>query len=150
MLFEKIINIFDLYHQKRIINYLKKLNLKYFIDVGAHKGEFLSYILSLNYKKIIFDKKTTKLSDIELTNLRKKYYLKLNTQKELINTNNRLKEISKQNNIKFINSELFFCNHEKKECLVRLDDFNEIYRDYGRHSMPGLKLMGSMISKDFF
>jgi FkbM family methyltransferase len=52
MLFEKIINIFDFYHQKRIINYLKKLNLKYFIDVGAHKGEFLSYILSLNYKKI--------------------------------------------------------------------------------------------------
>ena len=52
MLFEKIINIFDLYHQKRIINYLKKLNLKYFIDVGTHKGEFLSYILSLNYKKI--------------------------------------------------------------------------------------------------
>ena len=65
-------------------------------------------------------------------------------------TNNRLKEISKQNNIKYINAELFFCNHEKKECLVRLDDFNEIYRDYGRHSMPGLKLMGSMISKDFF
>ena len=52
MLFEKIINIFDLYHQKRIINYLKKLNLEYFIDVGAHKGEFLSYILSINYKKI--------------------------------------------------------------------------------------------------
>lgn len=52
MLFEKIISIFDLYHQKRIINYLKKLNLKYFIDVGTHKGEFLSYILSLNYKKI--------------------------------------------------------------------------------------------------
>ena len=52
MLFEKIINIFDLYHQKRIINYLKKLNLKYFIDVGTHKGEFLSYILNLNYKKI--------------------------------------------------------------------------------------------------
>ena len=52
MVFEKIINIFDLYHQKRIINYLKKLNLEYFIDVGAHKGEFLSYILSINYKKI--------------------------------------------------------------------------------------------------
>ena len=51
MLFEKIINIFDLYHQKRIINYLKKLNLEYFIDVGTHKGEFLSYILNLNYKK---------------------------------------------------------------------------------------------------
>ena len=75
--------------------------------------------------------------------------MEFNTKKEIINTNNRLKEISKQNNIKFINTELFLCNHEKKECLVRLDDFNEIYRDYARHSMPGLKLMGSMISKDF-
>ena len=52
MFFEKFINIIDKYHQKRIINYLKKLNLKYFIDVGAHKGEFLSYISTLNYKKI--------------------------------------------------------------------------------------------------
>ena len=102
------------------------------------------------YKKIIFEKKTTKLSDIELTNLRKKYYLEFNAKKEIINTNNRLKEISKQNNIKFINTELFLCNHEKKECLVRLDDFNPIYIDSTRHSMSGLKLMGSMISKDFF
>ena len=38
----------------------------------------------------------------------------------------------------------------KRNALTRKDDFNEIYRDYGRHSMPGLKLMGSMISKDFF
>lgn len=52
MFFEKIINIFDLYHQKRILNYIKKFNLKYLIDVGAHKGEFLSYILSLNLEKI--------------------------------------------------------------------------------------------------
>jgi len=52
MFFEKIINTIDLYHQNRIIKYLKKLNIKYLIDVGAHKGEFLSYALSLKYKKI--------------------------------------------------------------------------------------------------
>mgnify|MGYP003345642593 CR=1 FL=1 len=34
------------------LEYNRLANLKYFIDVGAHKGEFLSYILSLNYKKI--------------------------------------------------------------------------------------------------
>jgi len=28
MFFEKIINIFDWYHQERVINYSKKLNLK--------------------------------------------------------------------------------------------------------------------------
>lgn len=52
MFFEKFINIIDVYHQNRIINYLKKFNIDYFIDVGAHKGEFLSYILTLNHKKI--------------------------------------------------------------------------------------------------
>ncbi len=52
MFFEKIINFFDFFHQSRIINYLKKLDIEYFVDVGAHKGEFLSYLLKLKHKKI--------------------------------------------------------------------------------------------------
>ena len=52
ILFEKIFNSFNLFHQKRIATYIKKLNSKYFIDVGAHKGEFLKSILIINYKKI--------------------------------------------------------------------------------------------------
>ena len=72
MFFEKIINIFDLYHQKRIINYLKKLNLEYFIDVGAHKGEFLSYILSLNYKKIYCFEPQKKIFKILYKNFKNK------------------------------------------------------------------------------
>ena len=77
MLFEKIINIFDLYHQKRIINYLKKLNLKYFIDVGAHKGEFLSYILSLNYKKIYCFEPQKKIFKILYKNFKNKKNIQL-------------------------------------------------------------------------
>ena len=77
MLFEKIINIFDLYHQKRIINYLRKLNLKYFIDVGAHKGEFLSYILSLNYKKIYCFEPQKKILKILFKNFKNKKNVKI-------------------------------------------------------------------------
>ena len=77
MLFEKIINIFDLYHQKRIINYLKKLNLKYFIDVGAHKGEFLSFILTLNYKKIYCFEPQKKIFKILNKNFKKKKNIQL-------------------------------------------------------------------------
>ena len=69
MFFEKVINIFDFYHQKRIINYIKKLNIKYFIDVGAHKGEFLSYITNLNYKMIYCFEPQEKVFEI----LNKKY-----------------------------------------------------------------------------
>ena len=72
MFFEKIINIFDWYHQKRIINYLKKLNLKYFIDVGAHKGEFLNYLLSINYKKIYCFEPQKKIFKIVYKNFKNK------------------------------------------------------------------------------
>lgn len=72
MFFEKIINIFDWYHQKRIINYLKKLNLKYFIDVGAHKGEFLNYLLSINYKKIYCFEPQKKIFKILYKNFKNK------------------------------------------------------------------------------
>lgn len=77
MLFEKIINIFDLYHQKRISNYLNKLNLEYFIDVGAHKGEFLSFILSLNYKKIYSFEPQKKIFKILYKNFKNKKNIQL-------------------------------------------------------------------------
>ena len=68
MFFEKIINFFDYYHQNRIINYLKNFDVKYFIDVGAHKGEFLSYLLKLKHKKIYCFEPQKKFS---------KYYTKI-------------------------------------------------------------------------
>lgn len=52
MFIEKIVNFFDYYHQRRIIKYIKKFKINFFIDVGSHKGEFLSYLLKLHYKKI--------------------------------------------------------------------------------------------------
>ena len=50
MNFEELINTIDIYHQKKIINYLKQLKIEVIVDVGAHKGEFLSYCLQLNKK----------------------------------------------------------------------------------------------------
>ena len=52
MFFERIYPLLDSYHQKRIIKYLDKFKIKYFIDVGAHKGEFLNHILKIRCKKI--------------------------------------------------------------------------------------------------
>ena len=41
------------YHQKKIFNYLNKLNIRVTFDIGAHKGEFIDSILRLkNLKKI--------------------------------------------------------------------------------------------------
>jgi len=53
-LIEKLINIIDrIYHQKKIFNQLKKLNISSVIDVGAHKGEFLNYLLTIKSVKEI-------------------------------------------------------------------------------------------------
>ena len=52
MFFEKIYPFLDSYHQRRIIKYLSKFKINYFIDVGAHKGEFLNHILKIKCKKI--------------------------------------------------------------------------------------------------
>ena len=51
---ENIFNILDFYHQNRIINFLRPLRIHKVIDVGSHKGEFLSYILKLKNVKKIF------------------------------------------------------------------------------------------------
>ena len=48
MFLDNLFLFFSNYHHKRISNYLQKLKLKELIDVGAHKGEFLSYVIKLN------------------------------------------------------------------------------------------------------
>ncbi len=42
------------YHQKKIKRVLKSLKIKSVIDIGAHKGEFLNCILSINKKLIVY------------------------------------------------------------------------------------------------
>ena len=51
MFFEKIFDILDHIHQNRILYLIKKLDLETLIDVGSHKGEFLSFMLkNKNFK----------------------------------------------------------------------------------------------------
>lgn len=48
MFIENFINFIDrVYHQKRILNFLQKYSIKTIIDVGSHKGEFISYVLKI-------------------------------------------------------------------------------------------------------
>jgi len=53
-LIENIFNPISSYHHKRILNYLKKLNIEIIIDVGAHKGEFLETMLNLESVKSFY------------------------------------------------------------------------------------------------
>ena len=55
MIIEKFMTFLDrIYHQKRIINFLRNKNIKILIDVGAHKGEFINCGLKIkSIEKII-------------------------------------------------------------------------------------------------
>ncbi len=80
MLFERIYPLFDNYHQRRIVRYLDKFKINYFIDVGAHKGEFLNHILKIKCKKIYCFEPQKKIFNI----LSKKY--KKHKKVQLFNT----------------------------------------------------------------
>ncbi len=48
MFIENLINFIDkIYHQKKILNFLSTTSIKTIIDVGSHKGEFISYALRI-------------------------------------------------------------------------------------------------------
>ena len=81
IIFEKFFNFLDVFHQNRIYQVIKKFDLNTIIDVGAHKGEFLSYALkNINVKKFyvfeplksafqIIKKKYSNNSKIEFFNI---------------------------------------------------------------------------------
>ena len=71
-LIEKIFNPLSTLHHKRILKYIRKLDIEKIIDVGAHKGEFLEIMLkneNVNYfyafepQKNIFDQLNEKFSE---------------------------------------------------------------------------------------
>ena len=79
-LVENLINILDLYHQKRIKNYFKNKNIDKLIDVGSHKGEYLKKMRTNNYKKIyafepqpeiykVLKKNISNFKEVELFNI---------------------------------------------------------------------------------
>lgn len=65
----QILRVFDFFHKKKIINFLKKLgifNLNVVLDVGAHNGETLEYFLSNFTIKNIYSFEASDLNYIEL------------------------------------------------------------------------------------
>ena len=77
---ENFFNLVDKYHQSRIVNFLKLIDLDNIIDVGSHKGEFLSYVLKLNKIKKVYAFEP----QIEINKILKQKYIK-NKNVEIFN-----------------------------------------------------------------
>ena len=97
----------------------------------------------------MIEKGTINLSNTELINLEKLYYSQYKNNRDIIETNQKLKNISKKNNIKFIDLTSMVCDKDKKVCKFRSNkNKDEIFRDYGRFSMTGLSYFGNKFYND--
>ena len=106
------------YHQKRINEFLIKLNLKKVIDIGAHKGEFLENIMSLkNRIKVYSFEPQSKI----FKDLKKKFKNKRNIKifNLAISDSNSLKKM----NINIKTSTSTFSSYNQNSFLKKLKDF---------------------------
>lgn len=54
-LIEKIYNFFDSFHSARLSTFYSKKNFDFVIDVGSHKGEFITKIIKTDTPAILFE-----------------------------------------------------------------------------------------------
>tara|TARA_Y100000294_G_scaffold145624_1_gene140887 strand:+ start:88 stop:735 length:648 start_codon:yes stop_codon:yes gene_type:complete len=144
MKLELLFNLFDRIHLARIIKFIKKFEIQYFIDVGAHKGEFLTYLLKLkNIKKIYSilyqnfkNNKKIKFFNIGLgnSNIKKNIYInKLSStstfkknkktfylyfKKFLLGTSNNYED---KYEVKINKLDKVLKNKNLKDCLLKID-----------------------------
>ena len=129
---------------KKLIIFGPNPEFKYMLN----KYRFTKIYLT-NYKKKLIEKGTVNLSDTELKNLEKVYYTQYKNNRDIIETNQKLKNISKKNNIKFIDLTSMVCDKDKKVCKFRSNkNKDEIFRDYGRFSITGLSYFGNRFYND--
>jgi hypothetical protein len=129
-LFENFFNYLDILHQNRIINYIKPLKIETLIDVGAHKGEFASYMLKIKTVKKIFcfepqlkvhailSKKFKEIKKIKVFN----YALEKKISKKLI-YNNKLTSTS---TLQKFNNKSFYL---KIKNLLTFSKYNYVSKD---------------------
>ena len=106
------------YHQKKINEFLKKINLKKVIDIGAHKGEFLENIISIkNRIKVYSFEPQSKI----FKDLKKKFKNKknINLFNLAISNSNKFKKL----NINIKTSTSTFSSYNQNSFWKKIKDF---------------------------
>ncbi len=121
------------------IPYLQKINKKIVIISRTNEYRVLSGIYTLIDKEVLFSK-----NNINYFGLKKNYYNNrvIHSQSKI---NQKLKNLSKENNILFLNREDYMCNLEKKECDYLTNDGHKIFYDYGHYTLEGAKYFGEKL-----
>ena len=69
----------------------------------------------------------------------------------MIKKNLFLENFARMQNIKLIKSSEYFCVVDKKQCNFRSEiNKDELYIDYGRYSLTGLKILSDIVQENIF
>ena len=137
-------------------DFLKTFNAKKKIILTSNNTLYRDKLLYKKYSNLtlfdyflIKDKNLIKhiddnLSEVEIS-LINKYYFNNRRVGEINLINNRLKEISKDYDIKILLKEDFQCNVKEKLCYGSTGNGFKIYYDYAHFTLEGAKFLGKKI-----
>ena len=131
------------YHQKNINNKLIDLNLKNAIDIGAHKGEFLSSIISIN-KRIKVHSFEPQLTICKKLKSKFKNYKNIFIYNLAISNENKKKKL----NINIKTSTSTFSTYNKNSYWKKFKDF--LLTGSKKSSFIGYEIVNSITLDNFF
>ena len=143
----------DFEYLDKAVAEINKINHKATIIIQSQAPEFFHEKQKYKMKNIYFTRidqfliENKKLpNEVQMKNLKKIYYKDYIASDNIKKINSKLKIIAKENNIKFIKSEDFFCDKINKECDFLTNDNKKIYWDNAHLTEAGWKFFG----KKFF
>lgn len=158
-LIEVLLNIFNRYHFYKINNYLKKLKLINFIDIGAHKGEFFKYFIKKNKfikKSILIEPQENKISN--LLKMTKKFNMKIIIKNIAIGNSNKqekffINPLSSSSTIKNYDKKSFWLRFKKiilffsskietenKQKFVTVTTLDKVFKDLNLKTIDFVKI----------
>ena len=118
-----VIDLFDFFHQKKIISFLKKQNFKEFnlvLDVGAHKGETINLFLkNFKVRQIISFEASPKNFEFLISKLN-------HFKKKYINTNIIMENIALGDEKKVLSFKQF--NESSSSTIAEIDENSSYYK----------------------
>ena len=129
-----------LFHQKRILSFLKKnkLNINFFIDVGSHKGTYTDLIINnFSVKKILMFEPQKNIYQFIKKKYNKKKYIKIfnraasndsSTKKIYINKHDLTSSLSplKENNLYLKLKAILFAEDRNRSLIKKIDKIKTI------------------------
>ena len=121
---------------EKSISYIKAINPKAIIVIQSEAPNFFNEKKRFKLKYMYFSKldefliqNNRKPNKYEIKELRKSYYDDYINDNRIIKINEKLKLIAKKNNLIFINSIEYFCDHQNYECDILTRNNKKIYYD---------------------